>query len=114
LGRSPDFKASFLTTLGANPEAYGEYADNARHWYKRSQEELLYWNHAIINPPIDRNLPPDQIEDICIHVEKECDDGVIVSGAKVVATGSALTHYNFIAHYGLPVKENLPWYAPYL
>ncbi|WP_309599896.1 4-hydroxyphenylacetate 3-hydroxylase N-terminal domain-containing protein, partial [Klebsiella pneumoniae] len=67
LGRSPDFKASFLTTLGANPEAYGEYADNARHWYKRSQEELLYWNHAIINPPIDRNLPPDQIEDICIH-----------------------------------------------
>ncbi|EMJ4789272.1 TPA: Pyoverdin chromophore biosynthetic protein pvcC [Klebsiella oxytoca] len=119
LGRSPDFKASFLTTLGANPEAYGEYTDNARHWYKRSQEELLYWNHAIINPPIDRNLPPDQIEDICIHVEKECDDGVIVSGAKVVATGSALTHYNFIAHYGLPVKKRefalvctLPMNAP--
>ena len=29
----------------------------------------------------------------------------IVSGAKVVATGSALTHYNFIAHYGAaPIK----------
>ncbi|MGH3518086.1 MAG: 4-hydroxyphenylacetate 3-hydroxylase C-terminal domain-containing protein, partial [Haloechinothrix sp.] len=29
----------------------------------------------------------------------------IVSGAKVVATGSAITHYNFIAHYGLPIKK---------
>ena len=25
--------------------------------------------------------------------------------AKVVATGSALTNYNFIAHYGLPIKD---------
>jgi 4-hydroxyphenylacetate 3-monooxygenase len=25
---------------------------------------------------------------------------VVVSGAKVVATGSALTHYNFIGYYG--------------
>lgn len=40
-----------------------------------------------------------------MHVEKETDAGLVVSGAKVVATGSALTHYNFIAHYGLPVKE---------
>jgi 4-hydroxyphenylacetate 3-monooxygenase len=29
----------------------------------------------------------------------------VVSGAKVVATGSAITNYNFIAHYGLPIKK---------
>ena len=29
----------------------------------------------------------------------------MVSGAKVVATGSAITNYNFIAHYGLPIKK---------
>jgi 4-hydroxyphenylacetate 3-monooxygenase len=40
-----------------------------------------------------------------MHVEKETDAGLIVSGAKVVATGSALTHYNFIAHYGIPIKD---------
>ena len=41
-----------------------------------------------------------------MHVERETDAGLIVSGAKVVATGSALTHYNFIAHYGpLPIKS---------
>ena len=36
---------------------------------------------------------------------KETDAGIVVSGAKVVATGSALTHYNFIAHHGLPIKK---------
>lgn len=39
MGRSPDYKASFLATLGANPEYYGEYADNARRWYKEAQEK---------------------------------------------------------------------------
>ena len=38
--------------------------------------------------------------DVYAHVEKETDAGAIVSGAKVVATGSALTHYNFIGFYG--------------
>ena len=40
-----------------------------------------------------------------MKVEKETDAGLIVSGAKVVATGSAITNYNFIAHYGLPIKK---------
>ena len=40
-----------------------------------------------------------------MHVEKERDDGLIVSGAKVVATTSTLTNYNFIANNGaLPIK----------
>ncbi|AYV33086.1 4-nitrophenol 2-monooxygenase, oxygenase component (plasmid) [Streptomyces sp. ADI95-16] len=105
MGRSPDYKASFLGTLGANADFYGPFADNARHWYRESQEKVLYWNHAIVHPPVDRSLPPDQVKDVFVHVEKETDAGLVVSGAKVVATGSALTHYNFIAHYGLPVKE---------
>jgi 4-hydroxyphenylacetate 3-monooxygenase len=40
-----------------------------------------------------------------MHVEKETDGGLIISGAKVVATTSTLTHYNFIANNGLlPIK----------
>ncbi|MCW2877884.1 MAG: 4-hydroxyphenylacetate 3-monooxygenase oxygenase component [Sphaerisporangium sp.] len=105
MGRSPDYKASFLGTLGANADFYEPFADNARRWYKESQEKVLYWNHAIVHPPVDRDQPPDQVADVFIHVEKETDAGLVVSGAKVVATGSALTHYNFIAHYGLPIKD---------
>ena len=40
-----------------------------------------------------------------MHVEKETDGGLVVSGAKVVATTSTLTHYIFIANNGaLPIK----------
>ena len=105
MGRSPDYKAAFLGTLGANSDFYAPFADNARRWYAESQEKVLYWNHAIINPPVDRDRPPDEVRDVFMHVEEERDDGLIVSGAKVVATGSAITHYNFIAHYGLPIKK---------
>ncbi|MDM3975313.1 4-hydroxyphenylacetate 3-hydroxylase N-terminal domain-containing protein [Mycobacterium marseillense] len=105
MGRSPDYKAAFLGTLGANADFYGEYRDNALRWYKDTQERLLYLNHAIVHPPIDREKPADEIADVCIHVERETDNGLIVSGAKVVATGSALTNANFIAHYGLPLKD---------
>jgi 4-hydroxyphenylacetate 3-monooxygenase len=105
LGRSPDYKASFLGILGANADFYEPFADNARRWYTESQEKVLYWNHAIVHPPVDRNRNPDEVRDVFVHVEEERDDGLIVSGAKVVATGSAITHYNFIAHYGLPIKE---------
>ncbi|MBO0850826.1 MAG: Pyoverdin chromophore biosynthetic protein pvcC [Pseudonocardia sp.] len=105
MGRSPDYKAAFLGTLGANSDFYEPFADNARRWYAESQEKVLYWNHAIINPPVDRDRPPDEVGDVFMHVEEERDDGLIVSGAKVVATGSAITHYNFIAHYGLPIKK---------
>lgn len=105
MGRSPDYKASFLGTLGANADYYGPFRDNALSWYKQSQERLLYLNHAVVHPPIDRDKPADEIADVCVHVDEETDAGLVVSGAKVVATGSALTNANFIAHYGLPVKD---------
>src|SRR6185437_15830829 len=104
MGRSPDYKASFTATLGANADFYEPYGDNARRWYDEAQRNALYMNHALVNPPIDRSLSPEEIGDVPIHVVEETDSGLVVSGAKVVATGSALTHANFIAHYGLPVR----------
>jgi 4-hydroxyphenylacetate 3-monooxygenase len=95
-GRSPDYKAAFLNTLGANADFYGKFADNARDWHKRSQEAVLYLNHALVNPPIDRNKAVEDVKDVYITIQKETDAGIYVSGAKVVATNSALTHYNFV------------------
>lgn len=105
LGRAPDYKAAFLGTLGANHEFYGEYAGNAKAYYKETQERVLYSNHAIVHPPIDRDKPADETADVCVHVVDETDNGLIVSGAKVVATGSAMTNETFLAHYGLPVRK---------
>ena len=96
MGRSPDYKAAFLNTLGANAEFYGKFAGNARAWHKMSQETVPYVNHALVNPPIDRDKPVEQVKDVYITIQKETDAGIYVSGAKVVATNSALTHYNFL------------------
>src|SRR5258708_27039853 len=96
MGRSPDYKAAFLNTLGANAEFYGKFADNARAWHVRGQEAVLYVNHALVNPPIDRSKPVEQVKDVYISIQQETDAGIYVSGAKVVATNSALTHYNFL------------------
>lgn len=105
MGRTPDYKASLLTALGADPEFFGEYADNARFWYKKSQENVLHMAHAIINPPVDRSRPFDEVNDVFVHVEKETDAGLIVSGAKVVATGSPHTQYLFVSHVGAPATK---------
>jgi 4-hydroxyphenylacetate 3-monooxygenase len=105
MGRSPDYKAAFLGTLGGNPDFYSPYEDNARRWYSESQEKVLYWNHAIVHPPVDRNRPPDEVADVFVHAIKETDNGIVLSGAKVVATGSAITNQTLIAHYGIPLKK---------
>ncbi|MDE5458310.1 Pyoverdin chromophore biosynthetic protein pvcC [Bradyrhizobium sp. CSA112] len=96
MGRSPDYKASFTSTLGANAEFYGKFADNARAWYSRAQEAVPFINHTLANPPIDRNKAADHVKDVYVSVQKETDAGIYVSGAKVVATSSVITNYNFL------------------
>src|ERR1043166_5578255 len=96
MGRTPDYKASLMNTLGANHKFYGKFSDNAKNWYQRAQECVLFMNHAIVNPPVDRAKAADQVKDVFITIQKETDAGIYVSGAKVVATSSALTHYNFL------------------
>ena len=107
MGRTPDYKAAYVNTLGANAEYYGPYADNARTWYKRAQEAVPFMNHAIVNPPVDRHKPAEQSKDVFVSVDKEVDGGIIVSGAKVVATSAAITHYNFLGQSSKTATEDL-------
>jgi 4-hydroxyphenylacetate 3-monooxygenase len=106
MGRTPDYKASLMNTLGANYQFYDKFSGNARTWYRRAQENVLFMNHAIVNPPVDRSKPPDQVKDVFVTIQKETDAGIFVSGAKVVATASAITHYNFVGqNAAMPVND---------
>ncbi|HEV2363335.1 MAG TPA: 4-hydroxyphenylacetate 3-hydroxylase N-terminal domain-containing protein [Caulobacteraceae bacterium] len=100
MGRTPDYKAAWVGTLAANRGLYGEYQPNADRWYDIARRRVPFINHAIVHPPVDRNLPNEQ-SDIFVRVEKETDAGLIISGAKVVATGAAVTQYTFVAHYNV-------------
>lgn len=97
MGRSPDYKAAFMATLGAAPEFYAPFTDSAEAWYRRYAEQALFLNHILINPPIDRNREVHEVEDVYLHAVEERDDGIVVRGAKMLATASALTHATFVA-----------------
>ncbi len=97
MGRTPDYKASFMATLGASPDFYAPFEENAQRWYRTYAEQALFLNHVLINPPIDRDRAVHEVEDVYVHVVREQDDGIVVSGAKMLATGSALTHATFVA-----------------
>lgn len=105
MGRSPDYKASLLTTMGAKPEFFGEFADNARYWYREVQEQVLHVGHAVVHPPVDRARAAEDVKDVYVKVERETDRGVVISGAKVVATGSPTTQYIYVSHNGAPLKD---------
>jgi amino acid adenylation domain-containing protein len=101
MGRSPGFMAAFTGMLGPNAEFFAPYQANARRWYTETQEKVLFFNHALTTPPVDRRLPPDEVEDVHLHVIKETDGGLILSGAKNITTNSTLSNYSLVASDGV-------------
>ncbi|WP_308437223.1 4-hydroxyphenylacetate 3-hydroxylase N-terminal domain-containing protein [Virgibacillus salexigens] len=99
MGRTPDYKAAFTASLGPYAYFYKGFEDNARRWYKKAQQEIPFCNHTIVNPQLDRDQPLHKNKEVFVRAVEERDDGVIVSGAKMVGTSAALTHYNFVANY---------------
>ena len=97
MGRTPDYKAAFMAQLAEGWAYYDEYGDNARRWYEKSARQCLFMNHVLIDPPVDRHQPRIDLRDVFVSVTSEDDNGIRVSGAKMVATGSALTHATFVA-----------------
>ncbi|GAA0421775.1 pyoverdin chromophore biosynthetic protein pvcC [Acrocarpospora corrugata] len=105
MGRTPDYKAGLYGGMEINADFFAPFEDNARAWHRLMQERIPYVAHAIVNPPVDRNLPADEVGDVFIHVENETDNGLVVSGAKVVATNVPLTNYCFVGYVGAPLKK---------
>ncbi|HEX9531155.1 MAG TPA: 4-hydroxyphenylacetate 3-hydroxylase N-terminal domain-containing protein, partial [bacterium] len=64
MGRTPDYKASFMATLGAAPDFYAPFTKNAATWYREYATKILFLNHVIVNPPVDRNKPVHEVADV--------------------------------------------------
>ncbi|MBI1878803.1 MAG: Pyoverdin chromophore biosynthetic protein pvcC [Chloroflexi bacterium] len=97
MGRTPDYKASFMAQLAEGYEFYEPFGRNALNWYKKCAGRCLFINHVLIDPPVDRNKARIDVRDVYLSVDKDDDKGIYVSGAKMVATGSILTHATFVA-----------------
>ncbi len=93
IGRSPDYFASFVTGANLKPEVFGRFADNVRAYYAFMRDRDIFAAHAIVAPQAARdpafyqrmNLPNPSC-----RVIREEDDGVVVRGMKMLATGAIL------------------------
>ncbi|MEM7113984.1 MAG: 4-hydroxyphenylacetate 3-hydroxylase N-terminal domain-containing protein [Chloroflexota bacterium] len=97
MGRTPDYKAAFMAQLAEGHSFYEPYGANALNWYKKYAAHCLFLNHVLIDPPINRAKGRAEVKELYVSLDKSDDKGIYVSGAKMVATGSALTHATFVA-----------------
>lgn len=97
MGRTPDYKAGFTATLLSDPGFYDPFKDNAIRWYRETASKVLFMNHVLVNPPVGRASAIADMRDIYLHVEQERDDGIVVRGAKMVATSAAISNATFVA-----------------
>jgi 4-hydroxyphenylacetate 3-monooxygenase oxygenase component len=92
LGRSPDFLNTVLMAWAESADFFGQrgaqFADNVRNYYKHCRARDLFATHAIVNPQTDRSRGSHQHDDPFAHlgVVEETRDGLIVLGAKMLAT----------------------------
>src|SRR5262245_3126020 len=92
VGRSPDYLNTVLMTFADGAEFFGQrgamFADNVRGYYRLCRDRDLFLTHAIVNPQTDRSRGSHQQEEQFVHlgVVDESKDGLIVRGAKMLAT----------------------------
>ena len=91
-GRTPDYKNASMMSFAAAADflAQGkpEFAENMRNYYEyiRSNDKVL--THTLINPTYNFALAKEgkSSEQVALQVVKETDEGIVVKGARLLAT----------------------------
>jgi len=93
-GRSPDHVASFVTGMAMKPDALPApfaHADNLLRYYRHLRDNDVYVVYAVLPPQAARNPEFYERQNLpvpTLRVVREEDDGVVVSGMKMLATGA--------------------------
>ncbi|WP_408897573.1 4-hydroxyphenylacetate 3-hydroxylase family protein [Nocardioides sp. R1-1] len=95
VGRSPDHVGAFVAAFAAHPEAFADergLADNVAAFQRRVIENDLYVSYAIIPPQVSRATTAHAWDGdfIQVGVTQEREDGIVVRGAQMLATGGAV------------------------
>jgi 4-hydroxyphenylacetate 3-monooxygenase oxygenase component len=110
LGRGPDMLAPYIITLYDAREAHSavphprcDFGENVVNYYHYCLEHDLFLTHALGDPQVDRSLQPQNEpravseEELVLHVVEETKDGVIVRGAKQLATAAPISHETYVS-----------------
>lgn len=119
VARLPDFTANitvgirdFHTELEANGAGFGT---NAVRYNQHAAGHDLLLTHALGDPQIDRSASPSDDPTLALRIVEETDRGVVVEGAKQLATLAPLAHEVLVylsASFALRDKpEFVLWFA---
>ncbi len=92
VGRSPDYLncafTAFAAAAGYFAENRPEFADNIRACYERILRDDLVLTHTLVNPSYNRALSAKGLasEEVALRVVRETDAGLVVNGARLLAT----------------------------
>ncbi|BCJ85571.1 4-hydroxyphenylacetate 3-monooxygenase, oxygenase component [Effusibacillus dendaii] len=97
MGRSPDYINSGMMAYGAAAEMFGQqdpmFAENMRRYYEYCRENDLSLTHTLIQPQVNRAVNSAELPDpyIAARIVKRTADGVVIRGARLLATQGGIT-----------------------
>jgi 4-hydroxyphenylacetate 3-monooxygenase len=100
MGRSPDYINTSLMAFGTAEKFFKQgnkdgidFGENARNYYEYCRENDLSLTHTLIHPQVNRSKAQHEQKDpmISAHVTKKDDDGIYVSGCRLLATLGGIT-----------------------
>ena len=95
-GRRPDYMSVMTAGYASASDAFGHrdkrFGDNIRAYYEYARETDITMTHTLVNPQVDRSRPVERQEkDLAARIVKETDAGIIIHGARMVATLAAFS-----------------------
>jgi 4-hydroxyphenylacetate 3-monooxygenase len=117
MGRSPDFMNVTFAAWAAAAEYFGRnraaFAEHLRRYYEYIREHDLTLTHSLINLQRSRTVTgvPNLSDAAALHVVRETDAGIIVQGARILATLGPLS--DEIAVYSPRLSQMVAGHSPY-
>ncbi|QAY65245.1 4-hydroxyphenylacetate 3-hydroxylase family protein [Paenibacillus protaetiae] len=105
MSRLSDYARSLVTGWYAARDELSQldphFKDKITRYYEQARDNDLFLTTAIIDPQIDRskNLDDKRIAERFLHVVRETSEGIVVRGAKMIATGAPYTHDFIISSF---------------
>ena len=92
MGRTQDYLSTMLMSFAESPHLFDkcgpEYTERLTNYFEYVRENDLFLTHALIPPQSDRSKASSKQEEEFLHmgVAEETNEGVIIRGARMLAT----------------------------
>lgn len=102
MGRMPDFMNAFITDMAViAPHVLGHkdkaFAENAIKYYEYCRDQDICLTHTLADPRRDYSKPLG--EQNSVRMVREADDGIYVTGARMLSTLAPVSHEIFVGPF---------------